>query len=81
MKEPTTLGLTDAEIGAGATVYLVGQVVGALFFGFGTDRIGRKKLFYATLLIYLSGTALTAFWIYYYSVKLILAARLGGDQA
>jgi MFS family permease len=45
VKQPATLGLTDAQIGAGATAYLIGQVVGALVFGFATDQIGRKKLF------------------------------------
>jgi MFS family permease len=48
----------------------VGQVVGALFFGFATDRIGRKKLFYATLLIYLSGTGLTAFSVNFFTYAL-----------
>lgn len=60
LKDPhLSLGLSDAQIGLGATIYLIGQVVGALVFGFATDRLGRKKLFYWTLIIYLGGTALT----------------------
>ena len=35
-------------------------VVGALFFGWLTDRLGRKKLFFVTLLVYLAATAATA---------------------
>jgi MFS family permease len=84
MEEPTTLGLTDAEIGGGATVYLVGQVIGALFFGFATDRIGRKKLFYATLLVYLVGTGLTAFsvnFITYALFRFIAGMGIGGEYS
>ena len=55
------LGLTDAQVGASATLYLAGAVCGALLFGYGTDRLGRKKLFFITVGVYLVGTALTAF--------------------
>src|SRR4051795_8339981 len=41
-----TLGLTEAQVGASATAYLAGAVIGALFFGYATDRLGRKKLFF-----------------------------------
>jgi len=34
--------------------------VGALFFGWLTDRFGRRKLFMITLGVYLAATALTA---------------------
>lgn len=84
LKEPTTLGLTDAQIGGGATVYLIGQVIGALFFGFATDRIGRKKLFYATLLVYLVGTGLTAFsvnFITYALFRCIAGMGIGGEYS
>src|SRR5205823_676939 len=37
-----TLGLTDTEVGATATFYLSGAVIGALLFGYGTDRFGLK---------------------------------------
>ena len=59
-------------------------MVGALFFGFATDRIGRKKLFYATLLIYLSGTALTAFSVNFWTYALfrfIAGMGIGGEYS
>ena len=34
LQEPTTLGLTAGDVGLGATVSLMGPVVGALFVGF-----------------------------------------------
>lgn len=52
------LGLSNADVGALGSVYLVGQVVGALFFGRITDRIGRRKIFILTLAIYLIGSGL-----------------------
>jgi MFS family permease len=45
----STLGLSSTAVGAIATVYLAGEVVGALGFGRLSDRLGRKKLFMVTL--------------------------------
>jgi len=36
-------------VGLTAAVYLAGAVLGALLFGYLTDRLGRKKLFAVTL--------------------------------
>ncbi len=58
LEEPTTLGLTATEVGGVNTAYLVGQVVGALVFGRLTDKLGRRKLFFVTLAVYLGATAL-----------------------
>ena len=53
-------------MGAAASLYIVGLIAGALFFGYLTDRLGRKKLFTVTLAIYMAGAVLTAlawdFW-------------------
>src|SRR5688572_16470389 len=54
-----TLGLTATQVGGANTIYLLGQVVGALFFGRLTDTLGRKKLFLTTLAVYLGATALS----------------------
>ena len=54
------LRFTAADVGLGASAYLLGAVVGALFFGWLTDRWGRKKLFFITLALYLVATAATA---------------------
>lgn len=48
-KDKASLGFTDAEVGLTAAVYLVGAALGALLFGYLTDRLGRKKLFTVTL--------------------------------
>ncbi len=42
-----TLGLTQAQVGAGGSFYLAGAVIGALAFGYATDLLGRKKLFFS----------------------------------
>ncbi|MEU2868082.1 MFS transporter [Streptomyces olivoreticuli] len=55
-----TLRLSSGEAGLIATVYLVGQVAGALFFGRLADRLGRRKLFLLTFGVYLFGSGLTA---------------------
>jgi len=79
-----TLGLTDAQVGATATRYLFGAVLGALLFGYGTDRLGRKKLFFITVAVYLTATALTAFsWNFasYAIFRALTGAGIGGEYA
>ena len=79
-----TLGLSDAQVGASATCYLAGAVIGALLFGYGTDRFGRKKLFFITVAVYLIGTALSGFSWNFWSYALfraITGAGIGGEYA
>ena len=84
LKRPDTLGLTDAQIGLSGSVYLLGSVAGALGFGYATDRLGRKKLFSITLMLYLTATAATAFSWNFASFSLFRAltgAGIGGEYA
>src|SRR5213082_4258340 len=79
-----TLGLTDTQVGASATFYLAGAVIGALLFGYGTDRLGRKKLFFITVAVYLTATAFTAFsWNFasYAFFRALTGAGIGGEYA
>ena len=55
------LHFANADIGLAASAYLAGAVLGALFFGWLTDRLGRKKLFFITLTVYLIATAATRY--------------------
>ena len=50
--------MSAAQVGLAGSIYLVGQVVGALVFGRLTDTLGRKKMFTLTLAVYLIGSAL-----------------------
>ncbi|PYI60309.1 MAG: MFS transporter [Verrucomicrobia bacterium] len=84
LTRPETLGLTPARVGATATTYLAGAVLGALLFGYGADRFGRKKLFFITVAVYLIGTALSAFswnfWSYAF-FRAVTGAGIGGEYA
>ena len=67
-----------------ASAYLAGAVLGALFFGWLTDRLGRKKLFFITLAVYLVATAATAFSWNFWSFALfrfVTGAGIGGEYA
>lgn len=55
------LHLTDPQVTASATTYLIGAVLGALIFGYLTDRLGRRKLFLVTLTTYSLATVASAF--------------------
>jgi MFS family permease len=60
LKESPTLHFSNADVGLAGSAYLAGAVLGALFFGWLTDRLGRKKLFFVTVAVYLTATAATA---------------------
>ena len=89
LTEPRTLGLSSAAVGFVATVYLAGEVVGALFFGRLSDRLGRRNLFMITLGVYLVGSGLTALtlgnsvgWIFFlYLTRFIAGMGIGGEYA
>src|SRR5215213_2830737 len=61
LKESPVLRFSNADVGLAGSAYLAGAVLGAIFFGWLTDRLGRKKLFFITLVVYLAATAATAF--------------------
>ena len=61
LQRPETLGLTASQIGWAASAYISGAVLGALYFGRLADKLGRKRMFLVTLVVYLVATVLTAF--------------------
>jgi MFS family permease len=82
LKQGTALGLSNAQIGLAGSCYLAGAVFGAFFFGWLTDRLGRKKLFTVTLAIYLAATAATGLsWNVWSFVlfRFLTGAGIGGE--
>src|SRR3954454_5163972 len=60
LQDKATLGLSPFQAIAQGSIYVAGACTGALFFGYLTDRLGRKKLFLWTLGLYLLATTATA---------------------
>jgi MFS family permease len=80
--DPRVFALSDSELGLVASVYLFGQVIGALVFGRLTVRLGRRRLFFATLGLYLVASGLAAFspdlW-FLLMCQLLAGAAIGGE--
>lgn len=79
-----TLHLTATQIGWAAAIYIMGAVTGSLFFGFLTDRLGRKKLFMVTLAVYLVATLLTAFsmnFVMFVIFRFFTGTGIGGEYS
>jgi MFS family permease len=76
--------ITEAQIGVAAGVYVAGACLGALFFGYLADRLGRKKLFLITLGVYLLATVATAFSknpMFFFVCRFFTGAGIGGEYA
>lgn len=84
LEDKKTLGLTDSQVAAGATTYLAGAVLGALLFGYLTDRLGRRRLFLVTLSVYSLATLATAVSWNFFSFamfRFVTGLGIGGEYA
>ncbi|MBV9532348.1 MAG: MFS transporter, partial [Bradyrhizobium sp.] len=82
LKQSPTLQFTNLDVGFANSAYLAGAVLGAVGFGWLTDRIGRRKLFFTTLAVYLTATAATAVsWSVgvYALFRFLTGAGIGGE--
>ena len=82
LRQSPVLQFSSTDIGFASSAYLAGAVLGAIFFGWLTDRLGRKKLFFITLAVYLTATAATALtwnlWTFALC-RFVTGAGIGGE--
>src|ERR1700756_3251060 len=83
-----TLNMSAGSVSDIAWWYLIGEIIGALFFGRLSDRLGRRNLFVVTLGVYLIGSGLTAvtpngghWFIFLYATRIIAGMGLRGEDA
>jgi MFS family permease len=88
LTQQSTLHMSAGGVSDIATWYLIGEVIGALFFGRLSDKLGRKNLFMVTLAVYLVGSGLTAatpaggkWFIFLYLTRIIAGMGIGGEYA
>nr|WP_047169547.1 MFS transporter [Sphingomonas sp. Y57] len=84
LRESPVLRFSAADVGLANSAYLAGAVLGSLLFGWLTDRLGRKRLFSLTLLLYLAATAGTAFaWDLpsFALLRFLTGAGIGGEYS
>src|ERR1700689_2614477 len=84
LKSKNGLSLTDPQVTSAATFYLAGAVLGAIFFGYLTDRLGRRKLFLVTLATYSLATIASAFswnFLSFSIFRLLTGCGIGGEYS
>jgi MFS family permease len=84
----STLHMSASAVANIASWYLIGEVIGALFFGALSDKLGRRNLFMVTLGVYLVGSGLTAvtpagghWFIFLYATRVLAGSGIGGEYA
>ncbi|WP_338054631.1 MFS transporter [Subtercola vilae] len=78
------LHMSAAEVGLAGTIYLLGQIAGAIIFGRLSDKLGRKKLFILTLAIYLVASAVAGlspnmYFLFFF--RFFAGMGIGGEYA
>ena len=88
LTKSSTLHMSTGGVADIATWYLIGEVIGALFFGRLSDKLGRKNLFMVTLGVYLIGSGLTAatpagghWFLFLYATRIVAGMGIGGEYA
>ena len=84
LKASSALRLDDAGVGLAGSAYVLGAVCGALGFGWLTDRLGRRKLFFTTIAVYLTATALSGLsWSAnsFFVFRFLTGCGIGGEYA
>ena len=78
------LNISSTEVGLAGSIYILGAVIGSLFFSYLTDRYGRRNLFMITLAIYLTFSVLTGFsWNFwsFAAFRFLTGAGIGGEYS
>src|ERR1051326_4838892 len=84
LRSEHTLDLSTTTVTISGVLYLIGEVIGALYFGRQADRLGRRRLFIITLGLYLIANGLTALSFntpYFLATRLVAGMGIGGEYA
>ncbi|HET7581024.1 MAG TPA: MFS transporter [Bacillales bacterium] len=83
LQNQSTLGLSTEQVGLLSSFFLVGEVGGALIFARLTDTLGRRKLFFITLAVYMLGNVISVFahsFEFLLFFRIIVGMGVGGEQ-
>jgi len=84
LERADTLALDATQVGWAGSLYVGGAVLGALVFGRLADRLGRKRLFLATLVVYMGATVATGLSVGFASFaccRFVTGIGIGGEYA